>query len=62
MPDRKREIAWLEQALRDIRDRHDLCECGRGPKRAETEICVFCELEAQAEIIDSDEMQAQPLE
>lgn len=67
MIDRKKDLAWLEARLREIRRKQrntiyrlppDECSCGRGPKRAETEMCQHCEDDAQANIIDSDEMQA----
>lgn len=28
----------------------DLCECGRGPKKAETEVCQHCEDDAQGDV------------
>lgn len=52
MPDRKDEIAWLESVERDIRRKHGQCDCGRGPKKAETEMCEACELDALAELED----------
>ena len=49
MPDRKDEIAWLNETAREI-ERKNECDCGRGPKKAETEICEACFLEAQGEV------------
>lgn len=33
----------------------DLCDCGRGPKKAETEMCQHCEDDAQANVVALDE-------
>ena len=52
MSDRKEEIAWLERIERDLRQKTDLCDCGRGPKKAETEMCQHCEDDAQANVVD----------
>ncbi len=32
----------------------DLCKCKRGPVRAETEMCIHCEQDAQANVIEVD--------
>ena len=57
MSDRKEEIAWLHERAAEI-ERKNQCHCGRGPKKAETELCQLCEEDAQADIIDADELQA----
>ena len=53
MPDRKKEIAWLHERAAEI-ERKNNCHCGRGPKRAETEMCQHCEDDAQANVIPLD--------
>lgn len=37
---------YLKKPLRD------LCRCGRGPVKAETEMCQHCEDDAQANVVD----------
>lgn len=55
MPDFDPNVSpYIRKAL----ERMNQCDCGRGPKRTETEMCSHCEADGQAEIIDSDEMQA----
>ena len=44
--------------IRKALERMNQCDCGRGPKKAETELCQACEGDAQANIIDADELQA----
>jgi len=50
MTDRKDEIAWLEEMLREIQAKHNLCpHCGEHPKEPETELCENCTLLAMYE-------------
>ena len=43
---------YIDRPLRD------LCRCGRGPVRTETEVCQACELDAQGNVVDLDQERA----
>lgn len=44
MTDDKDVSPYLQRPLRD------LCPCGRGPVKAELEVCEDCEMDAQADV------------
>lgn len=41
-----------------LRPKRDLCPCGRGPKRAVTEMCRYCEDDAQTGVVNLDQERA----
>lgn len=52
MPDFDPNVSpYIRKAL----ERMNRCHCGRGPKKAETEICQACEDEAQADVLSRGE-------